>query len=60
MSKVYAIAIGSHAYPINAISERGAKNAATRQGADSMGYISKHNNMYIETHTFYNGRWQPV
>lgn len=60
MAKVYAIGIGSKAYPINAISERGAKNAATRRGADSMGYMSKINNMYIETHTFYNGRWQEI
>lgn len=60
MAKQYAIAIGAKAYPINAISERGAKNAATRQAASSMGYLSTINNMYIETHTFYNGRWQEV
>lgn len=60
MAKQYAIANGGNAYPITAISERGAKNAATRQGAYSMGYLSTINNMYIETHTFYNGRWQAV
>ena len=60
MAKVYAIGIGSKAYPIQVKSERGAKNAATRRAADSVGYISTINNMYIETHTFYNGRWQEV
>lgn len=60
MAKVYAIGIGSQAYPIPAKSERGAKNAATRRAADSVGYISTISNMYIETHTFHNGRWKPV
>ena len=60
MAKQYAIGIGSKAYPIQVKSERGAKNAASRRAADSVGYISTISNMYIETHTFHNGRWEPV
>ena len=60
MAKQYAISIMGKVYPIQAKSERGAKNAATRNASGSVGYISTINNMYIETHTGKNGRWKPV
>lgn len=43
-------------------SELGAKNAATRNGSIRVGYRSKINNMYIETHIRDDkrGKWIPV